>query len=73
MVENFTKCQEKFTLKTQEYEDSKMKEYIEKGIFNDNLEIIPKRPKTQQEMELETIEALGMPMLTKIYKLAYSD
>ena len=71
-MRNFTGHQEEFTKKTQEFEDKKMKEYIEKGIFNENLELLPKKPKTAYEMELEAVESWNSPILSKAYKYLYS-
>lgn len=42
--------------KDQEAEDARMKAYIAQGIFDQNLELIPTRPKSPEELEIEMIE-----------------
>jgi hypothetical protein len=70
-VKNFTLLQEKFMKKSQDFENDKMKEYVEKGIFTeDGLELKPMRPKTQQEIEVETMNMIS-PKLGKAYSWFY--
>lgn len=43
--------------KEKELEDQKLKEYIEKGILDrETLELVPIRPKSPEELEIEMIE-----------------
>ena len=77
IVRNFTSNQENVMAKTQEYEDMKMREYKDKGIFNENLELIPKKPKTAEELELELVKSYNSPFLLNYvypsYKYFYPE
>jgi len=56
LIENYNKVQEHFSQKTADYQDEKQKEYQAKGYFDENMELIPKKPVSQQEMEYEILE-----------------
>ena len=70
IVKKFTESQETFTEMQQKYEDEKMREYKDKGIFNENMELIPKKPKTPEEMELEALETAAPKFVVDAYKWA---
>jgi len=70
-VKNYTLLQDKYMKKQQEFENNKLKEYVEEGILDkETLELKPIKPKTQTELEVETIEA-AMPRLGPLYRWYY--
>ena len=72
-VKNFTLLQEKFMARTQEFENSKQQEYIDKGILDgETFELKPMKPKSQQELEVEMIENWS-PMLGKAFRWYYVE
>jgi len=71
IVQQFTLQNDEFTEKKQKYEDGKMKEYMDKGIFDpETMQLQPIKPKTPAEMELETVKSLS-PTLGKAYSWYY--
>merc|ERR1712212_272076 len=62
VIENFSRVQETFALKTKEYEDEQMKKLIEVGIFDANLMLQPKEPLSVKEQELRMIESWPTPL-----------
>lgn len=67
-VKNYTLSQEEFMKKTQDYENDKMKHYVEQGILDETtLELKPIRPKSPQEMEIEMVESFS-PRIGSFYR-----
>ena len=59
--------------RTQEFENSKQQEYIDKGILDgETFELKPMKPKSQQELEVEMIENWS-PMLGKAFRWYYVE